>query len=67
MINVFFVVIDKFSKFGSVASYKNKTRQIIKVLFEKILISLRRKPSPTETNFGAEILNKNFTSFHGNE
>ena len=61
------VVIDNFSKFGWTIPLKNKNAQTIKVSFENILISSKRKPNLIETdrdkgfysNIFQDFLNKN--------
>ena len=57
------VVIDNFSKFGWTIPLKNKNAQSIKVSFENIVISSKRKPNLIETDRGKEFYNNIFQDF----
>ena len=57
------VVIDSFSKFGWTIPLKNKNALTIKVSFEKILISSKRKPGLIESDRGKEFYNNIFQDF----
>ena len=51
------VVIDKFRKYDSTVSLKNKNGQTLKDAFESILIPSKRKPGLIETDRGKEFFN----------
>ena len=57
------VIIDNFSKYGWTVPLKNKNAQTIKVSFENILISSKRKPNLIETDRGKEFYNNIFQDF----
>ena len=57
------VIIDNFSKYGWTVPLKNKNAQTIKVFFENILISSKRKPNLIETDRGKEFYNNIFQDF----
>ena len=57
------IIIDNFSKFGWTIPLKNKNAQTIKVSFENILISSKRKPNLIETDRGKEFYNNFFQDF----
>ena len=57
------VIIDNFSKFGWTILLKNKKALTIKVSFENILISSKRKPKLIETDRGKEFYNNIFQDF----
>ena len=54
------VIIDNFSKFGWTIPLKNKNAITIKVSFENIIISSKRKPSLIESDRGKEFYNNIF-------
>ena len=57
------LVIDSFKKFGWTAPLKNKNSQTIKVSFENILVTSKRKPDLIETYRSKEIYNNVFQIF----
>ena len=60
------VTLDNFSKFGWTVPLKNKNDLIIKDSFEKILISLERKPKLIDSHRDKIFYNKIFQSFLNN-
>ena len=57
------VIIDNFSKFGWTIPLKTKNAQTIKISFETILISSKRKPNFSESDRGNEVYNYIFQDF----
>ena len=54
------LVIDNFSKFGWTQPLKKRNSQTIKVSFENIIKSSKRKPNLIESDRGKEFYNKIF-------
>ena len=57
------VIIDNFSKSAWTVPLKNKNSQTIKVYFQNVLISSKRKRNLIETADGGEFVNKIFSDF----
>ena len=57
------VIIDMFSKFGWTVPLKNENAQKTKDVFEKFLISSKRKPGLIESDRGEEFYNNIFQDF----
>ena len=57
------VIIDNFSEFGWTVPLKNKNALTIKNIFEKIIISSKRKPNLIESDRGKEFYNNIFQDF----
>ena len=57
------VIIDNFPKLGWTVPLKNTNAQKIKVSFENILITSKRKPNLIESDGGKEIYNNVFQDF----
>ena len=54
------VIRDNFSNFGWTVPLKNRNAQTIKDSFEKVLLSLKRKPGLIESDRGKEFYNNIF-------